>query len=230
MPLYLDGVAKEVVFAVKGWMATVLEVSTADVTKIQDPEQRKEMFLQQQVMHQILSSKSLQEVLAKTNTGALVLAIENGDNLSKVIPPGLKFPVKDEKGRRGFAAPPKEWQASLNLMYCRGLDRVPVLGNKDYTALDTIITNNPVVKSQQEKIKPRDADIFLHIMKNCNVTVVEKNDPVAGDVAKQDQSVRDTMEAIDKSIYGPLPNLAGFESDTRIADVLKEYDSNTTGN
>jgi|GEM_PF-6110365 hypothetical protein len=223
MPLYKDTITKDVVLAVKGFTQIRWEVSKADLKAIQDPTLRNDMLMQKQVMSQILASKSLQEVLAKTDIGALVLAIESGQDPSKVVPPGKKFPVTDENGRKGFAALPKEWQQSLCMMYNRGIDRVPVLKDADISKLDTILNNDPVVKSTQEPLNSAESSTFLQMMKTANVAVVDKNDPTPGALAHQDQVVTQTMESIDKSVYGPLPDLAGADLDPRIAEVTSEY-------
>ena len=79
-----------------------------------------------------------------------------------------------------------------------------------------------IVSNRSESVDTADAKTFLGVVKKSKVGVEYKNAPVAGTAARQDQLVQQTNQAIDKSVYGPLPNLAGYDLDPEMKDLSDE--------
>jgi hypothetical protein len=221
MPLYTDNIAIDTVSAVKGWWDTVKAIRTADLTKITDQGARMRTAIRRQLLDQIIG-RPLADVLSRTDLGARQLAITTGQDPKQATLPGADFKI-NYNGKTSYASLPDNWQTTLIVMHCRGIDVVPKLEVKDLTELENILDNNKPILSTGEKVDNASAVKFLGIMKNCNVTVVQKPDPVSGQVADQDQAVKDALAAVSGYTQAP-PELANEADDPRVAAVVSsEY-------
>lgn len=226
--LYRDTIAKETVLAVLGWCQKGLTVRQADLGKLQG-DTRQDMALRKQLIDQ-LSGKNLEEVLRKTNVGSRVVEEQSGGDPTTVPDPGKKFAVTyaDKNGpKKGFAELPREWVTSLVLMYCRGIETVPVVSQTAVAKLDKIVNDNPVIATPSEKLG-KDVDTFLKVMKDdCKVPTEAAQAPEADDgdpdqYEAESQSVGEAFVQLE-AVYDIVPDLSGHDLVPELEEVHDEY-------
>jgi hypothetical protein len=73
--LYNDTVSKDTRVVVKGWAEKVNQIRSANLSQIKDVGKNEDMHVRKRLIDQIEMSNSLADTLAKTPTGAVVLAV-----------------------------------------------------------------------------------------------------------------------------------------------------------
>jgi hypothetical protein len=219
--LYQDNVSKGALLTAKGFQLMREGIEKVNLAKMKPGPERDNMYAQKQVLIEILIGNSLKETLAKTKVGAQMLAIESGQDPSKVTDKDKVFKVTSESGRKGEVTLPGSWVRSLCSLYLSGFDQVPQFGAKTMDKLDDLIKkkanrlDKKTLHDDLTKLNAKDASSFLDEMKACKVTVKDKPDPVVGDVAARDTAIYSSVGLLFHE-YTILPPLAGADRDPRV--------------